>query len=134
MADIKTVILSVLVGVAILAGFSQISSDYATQTGTTAANTGQFNSSRTYLYMETWNNQTARLLANAQAVPVFGGAFMLLTGAFQVITLMVGLPTNVVLPFVDEVTYAMGIPQWFMTFAKIAMLFVTLYAILRLIK
>jgi hypothetical protein len=114
------IILGSLAFLAIVTGFVSVFGTYyenmgiANPFGSTAYNATQVNASVTYL--DNWANQTAVSLSNAQAIPFFGGSFMLLTGVFQSLTLLVEAPARVVLPIVAMTVSALHLPMWFLGF------------------
>lgn len=135
MAELKTYLIGTLVVVTLVTAFyGVINSYYAANGVSTTLDSTSFNSSGAYSYMGNWANQTSAAVANAQAVPVLSTGLVLLTGVFQSITLMVGLPANVILPMFYAVGEALHLPGWFVAFAFIIITVLTMFALVNVLR
>ena len=125
MGEVRTLIFAVLLFVTVLTGmYYSYGSWYSNAAPSVSLSNSSINVTPTYLYFENWNNQTATILGNAQAVPIVGGSgLVLLAGLFQVLTFTVNLPNAVILPLTTSTLSALGIQlPWFVIFVTIGIL------------
>lgn len=124
MADLKNMVVGVLLFITIVGGFYSIFNSWYSATGSTATlDSSKVNFSQPQSYLANWANQTASLIKTGSAFdnPLIGGSFTILTGGFQVITLILGFPGQVISPILGIIfgASALNLPQWFITFAGI---------------
>lgn len=132
MATLKQILLGSLLFLAAITGtFSIFGSYYSNMGVANPLETSSFNATGANNYVTNWANETSRVLGNAQAIPFIGGTFTLLTGAFQAITFLVGLPANVLMPILNSITGALLLPFWFSAFLFAAVLIIFIIAMLK---
>lgn len=135
MADLKNLLFGALLFVTLIAGmYASINGWYSKAGVAVSLDSGAFNVSGVNTYLNNWSNQTATSLSNAQAIPFFGGSFMLLTGVFQAITLIVGLPNAIILPLLTAISSTFGLPVWFVAFLTVALILFAMLAIINVMK
>lgn len=135
MAELKNHIFGLLIFLGIFAGLYAAANDMYAKNGSSATlDNSAINTTKYTNYLSNWNNQTAAIIGNAQTVPILGASFVLLTGVFQAITLIVGLPNDVISPLFSDIAQAVGIPDWAVLIFGIMLLTATLIAILNVMK
>jgi hypothetical protein len=135
MADLKNYILGSLLFMAIVTGMFYSMNDWFTRSGSAPLdNPVNTTFSGPSNYLNKWSNDTSAALSKAQDIPLFGGSFVLLTGGFQALTLLVGLPTQVMLPIVTSVTTYVGVSPWVVPFLTAVILISVLIALLNAMK
>lgn len=136
MADIKNMVLGTVLFVGLISGlYSVFNNWYASTPGVTATlDSSTFNVSGVNNYMGNWANQTASLMSNAAAVPILGSGFVLLTGVFQSITLVVGMPNAVILPLFNAIAGVIPLPTWFTALLFLTILISVLIYIINAMK
>ena len=131
MATMQNVMVGTLCLLLVITGFYQVFGDYYNKNGVTSnLPLSNINSTSAFNYVNTWGNQTSQSLANAQAIPFFGGSFMLLTGAFQSLTLLVNFPAAVLFPLANTLLTTLGIPAWLTAFLIAIIVLVTMIYLL----
>jgi len=135
MATMQSLILGSLAMLAIITAMFYVAGDWYQRMGIAnplgaVGDNAAGNATAAFQYTENWANQTSKALANAQAIPFFGGSFMLLTGVFQSITLLVGYPAGVILPLYNYVVLALPLPGWFVAFLFASIMVITMVALL----
>lgn len=136
MADLRNIVLGSLLFMAIVTGWYASWNDYFNYEGVSQVSSGYNQSAfiRSSNFINSWANQTSVALANAQAVPILGNFYILAVGAFQAITLFVGLAPNVLLPLVGDIAVALLLPSWFVGFIIASLVIVVLVAIVNAMK
>lgn len=141
MAEIKSMLLGVLVFGALIVGFTTTFNEWFANTHpATNANTdflGVTNASR---YINNWANTTQDQLQNNELsqVPIVGGALgtteTTITVIYSVVTLILDIPAQVVGPMLTGIATALLLPTWFVAFVLAAILLLIIIAIVNALK
>lgn len=136
MAELQNILFGVLIFVAIISGMTLSLNDWFSRTSISGAqlNNTILNTTGAMTYLGDWQSQTANILSNTQAVPFLGNGLVLIAGAFQVLTLIIGIPSQVVVPLINTISGALMLPSWFVGFIVLAIGIFALIGILNAMK
>jgi hypothetical protein len=131
MPSLSNIVFAVISLLAVTTGAYLIYGNYYINMGSSAVlPSSGLNQTGAVQYVGNWGNQTQNSLSNAQAIPFFGGSFMLLTGAFQSITLLVNFPAMIIYPLFQSIMVALAIPGWLQAFLVAMVILACMVALL----
>jgi len=135
MADVKNMLLGVLIFGAVVMGFSIGFNDWYSRAAPDRVMTVNYGLSNSSAYLNNWANQSISYIKNSPNDQLgIGTGFVLLQSVYQVLSLVINLPGQVIMPIISFTASTLMLPSWFVSFVMIAALILILIAVVDAIK
>lgn len=142
MGVLKVFLIGVVLFLLVFSGLYLGLNDWYVRGGNTQAvinldgtvNNSGFNGTVYTNYLSKWANDTSVSLSNAAAVPIISPGVVLIQGVYSVVTLLVSLPNDVVLPIFNSMALIIGLPPWFIAAMILLLLLLFFIGIINVLR
>lgn len=137
MAEIKTMLLGILLLTAVTVGFATVLNEwYANANPSVSVSTNYLGLSNASDYVETWASNASYKIQNPVLanIPVAGQLEQTLTVVVELVSLLLNIPAQVVGPIIGGLSTSLLLPDWFKAFLTAAFLITMLIAVVNALK